>query len=281
MSREQHAFYTLLAVLVLTAIKGYVFLLTQSLSVLTEFFDSILDIISSLGAFYAIREGLRPPDVDHHYGHGKFESLVAYTIAVFAAIAGFYIIVEVIQRMLYGFSINVGLLSLLLVSSTVVIDVLLASYNYIGFKKHDSLALKANFVNYLGDAARGIGVLVALFSATIGLYFLDAIIAVVLVGILYKESFELFRESSRILLDEAPIEIVERAKIAATRVKGVKNVKKIRARCMGNMPFIDITITVSRDRSVEEAHMIADNVEREIKNEIKNADVVVHVEPEH
>lgn len=281
MSGERQALFTLLVVIVLTSIKGYVFFITQSLSALAEFFDSVLDIASSLGTLYAIREGLKPPDLDHHYGHGKFESLAAYTVAVFAIIAGFYIMAEVVQRALNVFSTQVGWLSLLLVLLTVVVDIVLAGYNYVGFKKHASLALEANFVNYLGDAIRGTGVFVALFSATLGLYYLDIIIATILVGILYRESFKLLRESSRILLDEAPMDIAWRARIAATRVDGVKNVKRIRARFMGNIPYIDITITVPRDKTVEEAHLIADSVEREIKNEFKDADVVVHVEPEN
>ena len=279
MTRLTHAAVTLAVVVVLTALKGYVYLGTGSLSVLSEFFDSILDIVGGMAVLYAIREGTKPPDSQHPYGHGKFESLIAYTVAIFTGLAGFYIITELVQRLIYGHSIKVEPQHLTIILATIIVDGILAAYNYLGYTRHGSVALRANFVNYLGDAARGTGVLIALMFAEKGSQLVDVLVAAVLVAILFREAYSLVRESSRVLLDEAPQEIVVRAKIAAKRVKGVVAVKRVRARCMGNRPFIDIIVVVPKNISIEEAHRIADKVEEQIRREVKDADVVAHVEP--
>ncbi len=278
-SRLRRAAVTLAVVLALTAVKGYVYLGTGSLAALSEFLDSVLDIVASVGTLYAVREGMRGPDAEHPYGHGKFESLMAYTVAVFAGLAGFYVVAELAQRLLHGYEVAAEPWYLLLVLLTVAVDAGLAGYNYIGYRREGSMALRANFVNYLGDTFRGSGVLLALAAASAGMHLVDVAVAAVLVAILFREAYSLIRESSRVLLDEAPREMLEAARRAAEGVEGVVAVKRVRARCMGDRAFVDVTVLVPPGMSVEEAHRVADEVEERIRESLRGADVVAHVEP--
>ncbi|MCS7112629.1 MAG: cation transporter, partial [Candidatus Bathyarchaeota archaeon] len=68
----------LASVILVTVAKAIAAVSTGSLILKAEAFDSILDIVNMMMVYLALRVSMNPPDVDHHYGHGKTESLVAF-----------------------------------------------------------------------------------------------------------------------------------------------------------------------------------------------------------
>jgi divalent metal cation (Fe/Co/Zn/Cd) transporter len=59
----------------------------------------------------------------------------------------------------------------------------------------------------------------------------------------------------------------------------VNSIKRIRIRPAGVTIFVDITVTVDRQLSMEKAHDISDNIEKKIKDSIPEADITIHLEP--
>jgi len=277
--KELISVISLISSIILTCIKGLAYFVTGSLSLLTETFDSFLDIISVSMSLYAIRISQRPPDKDHPYGHGKFESLVAYTEVIFIAIVAGYIVYELIMRIIIGYTLTSPELGILYIIFTIIVDIFLSIINLHGAKKYDSLALRANYLNYLGDVVRSIVVVIALFSALHGYIIGDIIVTLFLISYLGKEAFEIFRESAKVLLDEAPMKTVSIIEKITLSIPGVIRVKRIRARYLGNGYFIDITVKVKEDLKIDEAHDIADEIENKIKEKIPNSDIIVHIEP--
>jgi len=279
MKRETYVTATLAVVLAVTAAKAALYLMTGSLAVLAELLDSVLDIVVSAATLYAVRRSTEPPDREHPYGHGKFESLVAYTVSVFAVIAGAYLAWQLVERVVRGYTIRVTGGALLLAGGLVAVDAALSLFNLYGYRRLGSLALKANYVNYLGDTVRGLGVFIALLAYRLGVKAADPIVTAALLAYFAYEAAGLLRESARVLVDEAPPGIVEKAFSAALRVDGVLGVGRVRARCMGDRPYVDMVVFVPRGISVDEAHRIADRVERKVRERLGGAEVVVHVEP--
>ncbi len=279
MKKEAYVTATLAVVLAVTAAKAALYIMTGSLAVMAELLDSVLDIVVSAATLYAVRRSTEPPDREHPYGHGKFESLVAYTVAIFAAMAGAYLAWRLVERVVRGYTIRVTGEALLLAGALVLVDASLSLFNLYGYRRLGSLALKANYVNYLGDTVRGIGVFTALLAYSIGIRVADPLVTAALLSYFAYEAAGLLRESVRVLVDEAPPGIVETALSAALCVKGVSGIGRVRARCMGDRPYVDMVVYVPRGLSVEEAHRIADAVEHEVGEKLGGAEVVVHVEP--
>ena len=81
--KEKHREKTRIAVISIIASatlafsKFIVAVATGSLAILSEALHSGLDIIAAIMTLYAIRMAMRPPDLDHHYGYAKFESLTS------------------------------------------------------------------------------------------------------------------------------------------------------------------------------------------------------------
>src|SRR3712207_5884200 len=81
--------------IVLKTATGY---LTGSISVWASLLDSTMDIFASVINYFAVRAASRPPDDDHHYGHGKAESLAGLFQSVVITVSGIFLIREAVRR---------------------------------------------------------------------------------------------------------------------------------------------------------------------------------------
>jgi cation diffusion facilitator family transporter len=97
--KRRAAFSSVVAAVLLTALKLIVGLLTGSLGILSEAAHSGLDLVAALVTFFAVRVSDRPPDANHPYGHGKVENLSALVETLLLLATCVWIIYEVIQRL--------------------------------------------------------------------------------------------------------------------------------------------------------------------------------------
>jgi ferrous-iron efflux pump FieF len=273
--KEAVAIATFMTVLGVTIGKGIVYLLTSSMSALTEFADSVTDIATSLLTFISVRLGNKPPDENHHYGHGKAEAIAGYTIGIFATIAMFYIAREMVTRLTTGYQVHANQEAIYLTAGLIVVDIFLVAINYIGYRIEKSLALRANTINYLGDTVRGSGLLLAISIPS-----LDLPIATLLFTFLAYEVYRLLRETTSVLMDESPTDLTLKIMEALRETKEVKEIRKIRTRWTGNTYHVDLTLALDPSYTLEEAHQISETIEKKIKNlSSSKIDVTTHLEP--
>src|SRR5437764_12557930 len=75
--KEKVALGSIAASAGLTLAKGVVGLSTGSLAILSEAAHSLIDLAATLMTYFAVRVSDKPADAEHHYGHGKVESVSA------------------------------------------------------------------------------------------------------------------------------------------------------------------------------------------------------------
>ena len=90
---------SLLVTLVLIVIKTAAGLLSGSLALISLATDSAFDFLSVLFTFVAVRVSALPPDEDHPYGHGKFDSLSGLFQSVFLVGVSVWIFIEAVTRL--------------------------------------------------------------------------------------------------------------------------------------------------------------------------------------
>jgi cation diffusion facilitator family transporter len=270
----------LVSVIMVTIAKAIAALLTRSLFLKAEMFDSLLDIINISIVYFAVRFSMNPPDRDHHYGHGKAESLAAFLEALFILLVVILIFYESIQRILNPIPIGSYSIGLSILASIILIDLALFIYSRRAAVHYLSPALEACSVNLLGDLARSIPEIICFaFIAFSGFYIFDVIISIILSIILARESYKLLFKSSGVLLDRAPTGIAERISLILSSVDVVEKIKRIRVRSLGDRLQVDLSISIRSDSSITEAHGIADYIEEKVKALYGDADVTIHVEP--
>jgi divalent metal cation (Fe/Co/Zn/Cd) transporter len=155
--------------------------------------------------------------------------------------------------------------------------------------KHSSQALEADALHFSTDVWSS-GVVIAglmlvwlgahVFPAQAGLLQkADAVAALGVAFIVLLVSYRLGKRTIDVLLDRAPQGMPRRIAEAAAGVEGVINVTQVRLRRSGARYFIDMTLDVDRNLSVERTHAISEAVEARIQGIAPRADVVIHTDP--
>jgi cation diffusion facilitator family transporter len=276
----QAAGAALLVTCVLAVAKVAVWVATGSLAVLSQALDSVVDVVALSVVFVGVRVAAKPADTSHHYGHAKAENLVAFSQTVLLGLIVVAVVVEGFTRLFAG-SPDVGApwYALALLGASAAIDVFRARSLSIAAEQHRSDALKAGALNIATDVGTALVALVSLVAVRADLEGADALGALIVAGAVAVSALRLGKRSVDVLMDRAPGAGVQEIEAAATRASGVAETRRVRVRGAGDQLFADVTVAAGRTASLERAHDIAENVEREIARVIPGADVVVHVEP--
>ncbi len=255
-------------------------LISNSLALVADSIHALLDSVVTIVLLLAARWAIKPPDAEHTYGHGKMESLGGFIGGVAILIlAGFFIYESIHRLQSPPPSVLPGLIAIVGGAYTIGIDILRMVILHRSIKKLGGSTLKADFyhaVTDLGSTAIAIG---GIILATYGWYFGDFVAALILGIVLVVLSLKLIYRTSLDLTDAIAPELVKKAKEITLSTQGVVDAGAILMRRSGDIIFMDITISLRGDTSFDKAHKISDDVAKNVKDEIKNATITVHFEP--
>ena len=264
----------------LAAAKVGVWAATDSLAVLSQALDSVLDILS-LGLLYVgLRIAEKPADRSHNYGHAKAENLAVFAQTLFLGVVVAWVGIGAAVS-LGGAAPEVGApwYSFALLGGSAVIDAIRVRILISVARASGSQALRASALNLATDIGTAAVALASLVFVRIGFERADAVGALIVVVAVAIAAVRLGRGSIDVLMDRAPEAPMEAISEAASRAEGVAETRRVRVRGSGDQLFADVTVAAGRTASLERAHEIAEDVEREIARVAPGADVVVHVEP--
>src|SRR6187401_3802697 len=100
--QRRTALMSVLAAVLLVAIKLTTGLATGSLGLVSEALHSGTDLVAALLTFFAVGVAIRPADPSHQYGHGKAEHLAALGEGAILSLASAAIIWRAIDRLVNG-----------------------------------------------------------------------------------------------------------------------------------------------------------------------------------
>ncbi len=272
-------FWILWANALLVIAKVAVGLNIGSLSVLGDAAHSATDALNNVIALAAIYFAAAPPDEDHPYGHGKYETLGAFIIAGFLSITCFELLKTAVTRLLAGGEPpSPGLLSVGVLAGTMVVNILVAYYERRRGEELQSELLLADARHTQADVWVTLSVLVGLGLVHIGWRQADTVLAVLVAIVVAYGGVDILRRTVPVLVDRRAVN-PERILEVASSVKGVVGVSEVRSRGRPGDGFAELTVRVHPATHVRQAHVIADEVERRVTSELKLRNVVVHVEP--
>ena len=269
------------AALFLTTFKLVVGLVTGSLGILSEALHSGLDLVAAVITFFAVRISDKPPDHEHHFGHGKVENLSAFIETILLFITCIWIIYEAISRLVTGQThIDVNFWSYLVVVSSIIIDFSRSRALARVAKKHNSQALEADALHFSTDIWSSAVVLLGLICAQFGIFIADSIAALVVASIILVITYRLGKRSVNILLDRAPDDIYKKVNDIMKKIQDVEYFHDLKIRVAGADIFVEVNIHVQPNLDIHQSHEIATRVEEKIKFEISRCSVHVHMEPD-
>lgn len=255
---------------------------TDSSSVLASLIDSLLDIISSFINFLAARYAMQPPDSEHRFGHGKAEDLAVLVQSSFFIISGIFVTIIAVKKIITPQELDNSELGVWLVIFSLAISALLMIYQTYVIKSTSSNIIKADRLHYFTDFFTNGAVIVSLFlSIFLKSKIIDPIFAIMIAIYMLYEAFKLFKEAFRNLMDHEFSETDKRLlQQIITSHKDVKGFHDLKTRHSGSKPIIQFHLEMDGEVSLYEAHTIAEAVETLIKQKFKNAEVIIHQDPE-
>jgi cation diffusion facilitator family transporter len=263
-------------VAILKLIFGYV---VKSQSMVADGFHSFSDGASNIVGLVGIWYASFPRDKDHPYGHKKYETFAAIIIALLLFLVCINIARESMLRFFHQLSPQIGIYSFAVMALTMAINFVVMRYEYKrGMALHSDI-LVSDSMHTKADLLTSVSVIVSFIFIKIGYPVFDAIFAIVIAIFIGHAGYEILRNSSKVLCDQAAVDpLVIKKVVMATR--GVVQCHKIRTRGREDDIHIDLHVLLDDKTSLREAHEISYEIEGNIKKQIPGvADVVVHIEP--
>ncbi len=264
----------------LTVMKLIVGILSMSIGIISEAAHSALDLGAALLTYFAVKAGDKPADEDHHYGHGKIESVSALIETGLLFITSGWIIYESIERLMSdSIEIETTWYTFAVIIISIVVDFSRSRALTKVAKETNSQALEADALHFSSDILSSIVVLIGLALVAFGIKSADAYAAIGVSIFVAYAGYNLGKRTLEVLTDAAPKGLRESITEIVKTTQGVITVEKVRVRPIGIDTFIDMTVYVSRTLPLIKAHEITNLIIEEIRKEIPGSDITIHLKP--
>lgn len=270
---------TLIAI-ILFIVKLAAWFMTNSLAILTDALESIVNIVAGFMGLYSLSLSAKPKDADHPYGHGKVEFISAAIEGTLIITAGFFIIYKAVQSFFYPHEIAKLNFGILLVSATAVVNFIAGSICLATGKRNKSLQLIAAGKHLVTDTYSTIGILIGLAVIYFtGYTLIDSLIACIVAVIIIYTGYTIVRPSIAGIMDEADKTLLNDivACLNKHRRENWIDIHNMRIIKYGSTLHCDCHLTVPWYLNVREAHAEIEALGALIKNEFGEAvELFVH-----
>jgi len=274
--------------IILTLFKFIAGILGNSAAMIADAIHSFSDFITDIVVIVGIKVAGKPADNNHHYGHGKIETLCAAFVGIVLFIIGVEIFLGGLSKILLvingGKLEQPGMIALIAAVFSILTKEWLYRYtlNYANNLKSD--AMVANAWHHRSDAFSSVGTMLGIGGAIVlgGKWaILDPIAAVILSFFIFKVAFDITYQNTNELTEAAPSkDVIEDIQHIIVSTDGVKDFHKLKTRRVGNNIATDVHIQVDMNLSLVEAHDICTEVENRFREKYGNDSILyIHCEP--
>ncbi len=276
---KQATLASVLVALVLIITKTWAYLVTGSVSLLGSLLDSLLDGITSLMNFFALRFALAPADDDHKFGHGKLESIAALAQSAFMIGSAVVLVLNSFDVMFDERQVVASEVGIAVSVLAIVLTLLLVAFQKYVTSKVRSLVVEADSLHYQGDLLMNLAVILALVFVDFGIVWMDAVMAIGIGIFLCVSAWQVGRKAFEDLMDQHLPEVEARILELVKTAPGSAGCHDVRCRQSGPNLFVQFHLEMDEDLPLWSAHEIGDRIEKQIKDIYSNADVIVHLDP--
>ncbi|MBQ3775353.1 MAG: cation diffusion facilitator family transporter [Ruminobacter sp.] len=271
---------SIMMALLLVMAKMLVWFFSNSITILASMTDSMMDLVTSVINYIAVRFAIKPPDEDHNYGHAKIEALAGLAQCAFISASAIFLLVSSINRyfnpvqlMNIDLGIYVTVLSLILTLFVVVFQ------TYV-IKKTDSQIIAADRLHCQSDLYSNLAIIVSLLICSTGYEIADVIFALLITVYIAHGVYGIGVRSLNVLLDKKiSNHLINDITSIMLATPGVLGLHEMRTRRVGNYIYIQVHMCIDRNISLEEAHAIASTAQKAVLCKYSQADILIHMDP--
>src|ERR1700724_3447471 len=264
----------------MAAAKFVVGIAIGSLALISEALHSSVDVVATVVTWMVLRVSDRPADEEHHYGHGKLESVSALgVIAMLYVLAG-GILVESWSRLHEGAPPpTISAVPFIVLLVDIAVNFWRARALHRAARETKSQALAADALHFASDVLGSVAVIAGLALSGLGYAWGDAAAAATVAIVIAMLGMRLARSTVETLVDRAPEGAAEKAAAAIRSVPGVVGVERLRVRMVGSTHFIDTIVKVPRTFPIDRVEEIKRKAQAAVAKVLDDADLTFTAVP--
>ena len=266
--------------IVLFAGKYMAGLLSGSVAITADAFNNLSDagssIITLIGFLFAGKE----PDLEHPFGHGRFEYLSGFLVSIAIILMGFELMKSSVAKIIHPEQIDTSYVALGILVASILVKLYMALYNKKGAKTYNSPAMDATAVDSLSDSVATTVVMITMLIFRFTGINLDGFCGVIVAGLILYAGYQSVKDTVSPLLGVAPdeefVDEIEKLVMAFPHVEGVHDLV-VHDYGPGRM-MISLHAEVPGNEDIYVLHDEIDQIERELKVKLQ-CEAVIHMDP--
>jgi cation diffusion facilitator family transporter len=247
---------------------------------ISEALHSSVDVVATVVTWMVVRFSDRPADKEHHYGHGKLESVSALGIIAMLYVLAGGILVESFSRLREGAPPPaLSAIPFVVLIVDIAVNFWRARALHRAAHETKSQALAADALHFASDVLGSIAVIAGLALSGLGYTWGDAVAAATVAIIIAMLGLRMARSTVETLVDRAPEGAAEKATAAIRAVPGVVAVERLRVRMVGSTHFIDAIVQVPRTFPIDRVDEIKRKAQAAVVAAFEDADLTFTAVP--
>jgi cation diffusion facilitator family transporter len=252
---------------------------TQSVAIISDGYHSLTDSFSNVIGMVGLRAARKPPDLEHPYGHRKYETLTAAAIFIMLIFVVEEVVRSAIGHLRTGTHAVVTPMSFAVMIGTLVVNLGIVRYERRKGRELSSELLLADAMHTRSDVFTSVGVIVSLIGVQLGYPILDPVGGLVVAVFIALTGWQIARETGGVLADRIVLAEGEIHDVVMT-VPHVVGCHQIRTRGSADYVFLDLHVWMHADTRLEEAHRVSHQVKDLLMATYPQiADAIIHIEP--
>jgi cation diffusion facilitator family transporter len=278
--KQQVAAISVVASGSMAALKFIVGVSIGSIALVSEALHSLVDFGATIMTWLVVRVSDKPADAEHHYGHGKFESLSALAVVALLYILAGGILVESYSRLVAGaVPPTISIIPFIVLLVDIAVNLWRARALHQAAHDTHSQALEADALHFSSDVLGSLAVIGGLALSALGFHWGDAAAAIAVAIAISLLGLRMARSTVETLLDRAPEGVADRAAAAIRPVPGVIGIERVRARTVGATHFIEAAVRVPRTYPIDRVEEIKRAAQAAVKSALNDSDLTFTAVP--
>lgn len=263
----------------LFVLKYWVGIQTFSIAIIADAWHTLSDSLTSLVVIVGFKVSSKPADKKHPYGHGQAEIISSVIIGTLLVIVGVNFLIASIQKFINHQPASYGNLAVIVFVISLIVKEGLAQFSIRAGKKINSQSLKADGWHHRSDALVCLMILVGIFMGR-RFWWVDSIMGIIVSLVIFYTTYIILKESISTLIGEEPSEDTkaEIRKIVANNISPDVKLHHLHSHKYGDNIELTFHITLPADMRLEDAHRIAEELEKTIREEM-NIEATIHMDP--
>jgi len=281
MEKRNAAIIAVLGGLAIFMIKIVAYILSDSVALLSDALESIVNIAASLLMFYSVYISGKPADEKHKYGHQKVENISSLVEGFLILVAAIFIIHTALERIFKPVILKEIDLALIVSLAATALNGLLSVFLGRIATERGSMALEGDSKHLMSDVITSLGVAGGLWiGKEMGWSYMDPLMALLVSVLIVRMGLKLVLKSAQGLMDDSAPKAEEKIKAILERHSSrYVDFHDLKTRRSGDQVFAELHLSVDAAMTVEEAHDFTDHLEEDLRNELSEVKITIHVEP--